>query len=285
MHMPKSVWFVSFSFVLMLHIVAFELLLASKKSVSLEQNFGGFDYPIKDDVFESVMIVSDLPIGEFKQVAINLTKSAQPQPNLQSQDEPEISPVKDIKSDISAVQKPKEKKQKPKEKLKKEPPKQEIKPDTKPTKEIENVEKSEPTQSVSSINSSAKDSFASAPISGTSTKIATNTTGVSRTNKQSWKGLVVSHLNKHKRYPSSALSNSEEGIVSVRVVVAKDGEILHAEIKKPTKFQSLNAEAVEIFHRASPLPTPPSEYFKDKNELVINFPIEFNIKKYKQSLR
>ena len=96
---------------------------------------------------------------------------------------------------------------------------------------------------------------------------------------------MISHLNKHKRYPNEALIQKQEGVVQIMVTISPSGEILRASIKKGTKFELLNDEALNLFRRASPLPKPPSEYFRGAGELSINFPIEFDIKKYKSQHR
>ena len=97
----RRCWLISFLTILACHIFALGYLLANQNTISLEQNFGGFDYPIKGDKFESIMIVSDLPIGDFKEAAINSVKasSAEPEPHIQT-DEPEISPIQNIDSPI-----------------------------------------------------------------------------------------------------------------------------------------------------------------------------------------
>lgn len=274
---PKFLWTISFLLVTALHLGSFGFLLASKKALNLEQNFGGFDYPIKDDNFESVMIVSDLPIGEFREVAINSIKASNPEPEI-SEEKSEISPLEDIKSEIEIEKKPQIIKE---EKPKKKPKKRQKEAAPKIQKNSDDDSKND---SKSTFNSASKDSTATAPISGSGNKITSNSSGASK-NQKSWKGAVISHLNKYKRYPNEALIQKQEGTVYIRVKISPSGEILGASIKKGTKFELLNDEALKLFRRASPLPKPPSEYFRDLGELTINFPIEFDIKKYKQNLK
>ena len=149
-----------------------------------------------------------------------------------------------------------------------------------------NKKSNEDTQKVSNldsdINSVAKDDVASAPVSGSGTRIVGSFAG-SGADKKSWQGMVVSHLNKHKKYPSNALLSGFEGVVYVRVKIAANGEVLSVLLTKGSKFEILNNEATELFSRASPLPSPPSEMMGSDRDLTLNFPIEFNIKKYKAS--
>ena len=149
-----------------------------------------------------------------------------------------------------------------------------------------NKKSNEDTQKVSNldsdINSVVKDNVASAPISGSGTRIVGSFAG-SGADKKSWQGMVVSHLNKHKKYPSDALLSGFEGVVYVKVKIAANGEVLSVLLTKGSKFEILNNEATELFSRASPLPSPPSEMMGSDRDLTLNFPIEFNIKKYKAS--
>ena len=273
----RRCWLISFLTILACHIFAFGYLFTNRNTISLEQNFGGFDYPIKGDKFESIMIVSDLPIGDFKEAAINSVKasSAEPEPHIQT-DEPEISSIQNIDSPIEAVQKPKI--------LPKEKPRKITKKNIRPAVQ-KNASKNDNTaknDSQSNFNSAAKDGAASAPISGNGNTITSNSSGMGGGAQRSWKGAVMSHLNKHKRYPQTALAQGEEGIVYVKVQISPSGKIINVSVKNGVKFEALNSEAVQLFYRASPLPTPPSEYFANSNELTLHFPVEFNIKKYKE---
>lgn len=284
MRIPRYVWLCAFVFMATLH-TALLIYLASDRAINLEQNLGGFDYPIKNDKFESIMIISDLPIGEFKEVAPNAQKSNVPEPPQEQETlkEPEISSLEDIKSEIEVVKKPEQKtikKIKPKIKPKKEvkKPLETARETDKKTDDAKNDMNSD-----SNINSVAKDNVASAPISGDGGKITSAGGGAGVAVKKSWQGLVVSHLNKHKKYPEEALLNGLEGVVFVKVRITRNGEVLDAVLTKGSKFEILNDEATRLFSRASPLPPPPNEIANSADELTLNFPIEFNIKKYKAS--
>ncbi|WP_169764277.1 TonB family protein [Campylobacter mucosalis] len=264
MKASKLSWFNSFLFACFIHALLFAFLIA-KNDVKISNNLGGFDYPIKDDVFESIAIVSDLPIGEFKEVAPNLVQNKQETPKPEP--EPEIlAPLQEIKSEISVPKKEKK-------------PKKIVKKTQKIKKEIETKTQ---VATQSPINSVAKDDVASAPVSGEGTKIASNSSGASKTQVKSYQGLVMSHLNKHKRYPKQALLNNEEETIKVRIVMDKNGKIISANLKDKAKYELLAREATELFYRASPLPKPPADFIGENETISINIPIEFNIKKFKQ---
>ena len=281
MKIPRFAWVFAFILASALHAVLFVFIANGGKAINLEQNFGGFDYPIKNDQIESIMIISDLSIGDFKEVAVNSQKSSTPQleeeTEAKEEEKPEIASLEEVKSQIEVV-----KKQETPKKIK---PKKIVKKPVKIAEEA-NKKSNEDTQKVSNldsdINSVAKDNVASAPVSGSGTRIVGSFAG-SGADKKSWQGMVVSHLNKHKKYPSNALLSGFEGIVYVRVKIAANGEVLSVLLTKGSKFEILNNEATELFNRASPLPSPPGEMMGSDRDLTLNFPIEFNIKKYKAS--
>ena len=287
MKIPRLAWVFAFILASALHAALFVFIANGGKAINLEQNFGGFDYPIKNDQIESIMIISDLSIGDFKEVAVNSQKSSVPQLEEEAvvkekeEEKPEIASLEEIKSQIEVVKK-QEMPKKIKPKIK---PKKIVKKPVKIAEET-NKKSNEDTQKVSNldsdINSVAKDDVASAPVSGSGTRIVGSFAG-SGADKKSWQGMVVSHLNKHKKYPSNALLSGFEGVVYVRVKIAANGEVLSVLLTKGSKFEILNNEATELFSRASPLPSPPSEMMGSDRDLTLNFPIEFNIKKYKAS--
>ena len=287
MKIPRLAWVFAFILASALHAALFVFIANSGKAINLEQNFGGFDYPIKNDQIESIMIISDLSIGDFKEVAVNSQKSSVPQLEEEAvvkekeEEKPEIASLEEIKSQIEVVKK-QEMPKKIKPKIK---PKKIVKKPVKIAEET-NKKSNEDTQKVSNldsdINSVVKDNVASAPISGSGTRIVGSFAG-SGVDKKNWQGMVVSHLNKHKKYPSNALLSGFEGVVYVRVKIAANGEVLSVLLTKGSKFEILNNEATELFNRASPLPSPPSEMMGSDRDLTLNFPIEFNIKKYKAS--
>lgn len=211
--------------------------------------------------FQSVMIVSNLPVGEFKQVSINSVKST-PNPK---QEKPKPKKLKKIVAKNELI-------------------KSEIKVAKTEPKTAQNQAKDIPPSNQSGeMNSIQKDSFASAPMQGSGQKVASPSLGSGKSKIVSWKGLVASHLNKFKKYPSNSLISEEEGKVVLKVKIDKDGNVLSANIKKACKFESLNGAALRLFSVASPLPKPPENLMGSKSSIILNMPIEYDIKKYLQS--
>ena len=278
---------------LMLHFLVLFLFLHRPYKPSLS---GGYGEEIGE--FESIMIISDLPPGELREVSIDSVKAMQnyeamPEINeaeviktktpLDEMDEVEVvtsisaleipSEVEVIKAQNLApkIAKPKEQKQKPKKNVKKE-------------KIPKKADEKKPISNISGeVNSVAKDNFASAPVKGSGTKVSSPGLGSGKSKNSNWQGLVMAHLNKFKKYPKNSLINEEEGKVVLRVKIDKNGNVLSLKMRKSSKFESLNNEALKLFKDASPLPKPPIDLIKGKSSIILNMPIEYDIKKYLQS--
>ncbi len=279
---------------LILHFLVLFLFLYKPYKSNLSGGYGG-----EIGEFESVMIVSDLPLGELKEVSIDSIKSMQNYEAMPEIDEVEIqktiTPLEEknsveITTSISDLEIPSEieviKAQKISPKIAKSNSKK-TKP-KKSTKKEETTRKMDEKRPVSHIsgevNSVAKNSFASAPISGSGTKVASPGIGSGKNKVANWQSLVISHLNKFKKYPKNSLINEEEGKVIIMVKIDKNGNILSANFKKPCKFENLNNEALRLFKDASPLPKPPENLFDGKDSIILNMPIEYDVKKYMKNL-
>lgn len=280
---------------LMLHFLVLFLFLHRPYKPSLSGGYGG-----EIGEFESIMIISDLPLGELREISVDSVKAMQNYEAMPEIDEIEVIKTKtpldeidevevitsisalEIPSEVEVIKaqnlapkiaKPKEQKQKHKKNVKKE-------------KIQKKADEKKPISNISGeVNSVAKDSFASAPAKGSGTKVSSPSLGSGKSKNSNWQGLVMAHLNKFKKYPKNSLINEEEGKVILKVEIDKNGNVLSTKIQKPCKFTRLNNEALKIFKDASPLPKPPVDLIKGKNSIILRMPIEYDIKKYKKSLR
>ncbi|PNU02135.1 energy transducer TonB family protein [Novosphingobium guangzhouense] len=91
--------------------------------------------------------------------------------------------------------------------------------------------------------------------------------------KPTWEGLVLGALNKVKRYPREASFRRQQGVPYIRFVMNRDGKVLSVRLERSSGVRSLDAEALSLPRRASPLPKPPEEVKGDSIELVV--PVEF----------
>ncbi|EHE0558190.1 energy transducer TonB [Campylobacter upsaliensis] len=201
--------------------------------------------------FTSIMMVSELPIGELKEVSIDQKKSNSQDKN-KKQDE-RINLNSQDKNAVLKVQK----------KIKKQDENQ-------AQKEIANA----------SENSKFKNESLSTPLQSNEDKTQTIVSGNAKEQVKSYQALLMAHLTKFKKYPQEAIMQRQEGVVRIRVSIDESGNVLSKELKKSCPYAALNDEVLSLFKRASPLPKPPKEMLKNGNKISFVMPIDYNIKDY-----
>ncbi len=201
--------------------------------------------------FTSIMMVSELPIGELKEVSIDQKKSNSQDKN-KKQDE-RINLDSQDKNAVLKVQK----------KIKKQDKNQ-------AQKEIANA----------SENSKFKNESLSAPLQSNEDKTQTIVSGNAKEQVKSYQALLMAHLTKFKKYPQEAIMQKQESVVRIRVSIDESGNVLSKELKKSCPCAALNNEVLSLFKRASPLPKPPKEMLKNGDKISFIMPIDYNIKDY-----
>ncbi|MBW1378279.1 energy transducer TonB, partial [Campylobacter jejuni] len=197
--------------------------------------------------FTSIMMVSELPIGELKEVSIDQKKSNSQDKN-KKQDE-RISLNSQDKNAVLKVQKKIEKQD-----------------ENQAQKEIANA----------SENSKFKNESLSAPLQSNEDKTQTIVSGNAKEQVKSYQALLMAHLTKFKKYPQEAIMQKQEGVVRIRVSIDESGNVLSKELKKSCPYAALNDEALSLFKRASPLPKPPKEMLKNGDKISFVMPIDYN---------
>ncbi|EIB1378278.1 energy transducer TonB family protein [Campylobacter coli] len=201
--------------------------------------------------FTSIMMVSELPIGELKEVSIDQKKS-----NSQDKNKKQDEKMSLNSQDKNAVLKAQKKIEKQDE--------------NQAQKEIANA----------SENSKFKNESLSAPLQSNEDKTQTIVSGNAKEQIKSYQALLMAHLAKFKKYPQEAIMQKQEGVVRIRVSIDESGNILSKELKKSCPYAVLNDEVLSLFKRASPLPKPPKEMLKDGEKISFVMPIDYNIKDY-----
>ncbi|EIA91078.1 energy transducer TonB family protein [Campylobacter coli] len=201
--------------------------------------------------FTSIMMVSEFPIGELKEVSIDQKKSNSQDKN-KKQDE-RISFNSQDKNAVLKVQKKIEKQD-----------------ENQAQKEIANA----------SENSKFKNESLSAPLQSNEDKTQTIVSGNAKEQVKSYQALLMAHLTKFKKYPQEAIMQKQEGVVRIRVSIDESGNVLSKELKKSCPYAALNDEALSLFKRASPLPKPPKKMLKNGDKISFVMPIDYNIKDY-----
>ncbi|EPD5742924.1 energy transducer TonB family protein [Campylobacter coli] len=201
--------------------------------------------------FTSIMMVSELPIGELKEVSIDQKKS-----NSQDKNKKQDEKMSLNSQDKNAVLKAQKKIEKQDE--------------NQAQKEIANA----------SENSKFKNESLSAPLQSNEDKTQTIVSGNAKEQIKSYQALLMAHLTKFKKYPQEAIMQKQEGVVRIRVSIDESGNVLSKELKKSCPYAVLNDEVLSLFKRASPLPKPPKEMLKDGEKISFVMPIDYNIKDY-----
>lgn len=91
-----------------------------------------------------------------------------------------------------------------------------------------------------------------------------------------WQKSLLSHLNTHKRYPSEARARGQQGTVKVQFTIDRTGKVIESLVLTSADAGALDAEALAVLRRSSPLPAPPDSMPGETITLIL--PIQFHIK-------
>ena len=94
--------------------------------------------------------------------------------------------------------------------------------------------------------------------------------------RASWQTLVAAQLERNKRYPRLAQEQRQEGVVTLRFAVDRQGHVLSSQIAKGSSFSLLDEEVLALIQRAQPLPAPPPEVPGARIELTV--PVQFSLR-------
>jgi protein TonB len=88
-----------------------------------------------------------------------------------------------------------------------------------------------------------------------------------------WQGLLLGHLQQHRRYPRQSERLRQQGVAYVRFAVARDGRVSAPRIDRSSGFALLDQETLDTVQRASPVPVPPADVTGDPVEVMV--PVAF----------
>jgi protein TonB len=97
-----------------------------------------------------------------------------------------------------------------------------------------------------------------------------------RATEQNWQSLLVSKLERAKRYPSEARARGEQGVAQLAFSIDRNGGVHNARIVHSSGSELLDSETLALIGRAQPLPAPPAEL--TSTEIAIIVPIRYNIR-------
>lgn len=103
-----------------------------------------------------------------------------------------------------------------------------------------------------------------------------------RKGEVSFEGLLLARIEEMRRYPESALSRRQQGVVQLLFRMNRKGEVLFARVTGGSGFAVLDSEALKMVQRAVPLPKIPPER---PDEIEVAVPIEFSLNQQKRLAR
>lgn len=101
-------------------------------------------------------------------------------------------------------------------------------------------------------------------------------TKVDRQAIENWQRDLVVHINKKKKYPSTARNARQHGVVTVSFLMNRTGQLVSTAIVKGSGFRALDDAAIDMLKRSNPLPVPPDAMAGETFEFVI--PVRFRWK-------
>lgn len=91
-----------------------------------------------------------------------------------------------------------------------------------------------------------------------------------------WEGKLGAYLLRFRRYPPDSLRRGDQGIVTMRLIVARNGEVRRATIVSGSGFDALDNAAREWIARASPVPAFPDDM--PGTEIGVVVPFRFTLR-------
>jgi protein TonB len=161
--------------------------------------------------------------------------AAVPQPDIKI---PELPPLPDAAATLA----PPPKQEPPPKKLERKPP---PKPKVVERKKPINPDKPRAERTSAPTAQAQIADRVAAPASGASS--------ASPAAAASWRGSLIAHLNRFKRFPSGATP----GTVQVAFSIDRGGRVTSARLVRGSGDAALDEEAVAMIRRASPVPAPP----------------------------
>lgn len=151
------------------------------------------------------------------------------------------------------------------------PPPLDLKPPPPPRPVEKKVEKKPPQPKVSAPPAAPEQSrVAAAPMPGASSDPPS-------ASLPTWKGLLLRHLERHKRYPPEAQRARHEGMPYVLFTMSRDGRVLAARLVRSSGNAALDQEALDMLQRAQPLPPLPPD--QPGESLEISVPVNFFLRR------
>ncbi len=132
----------------------------------------------------------------------------------------------------------------------------------------------EPAEDAADSNSDRTLAPPDVPAQAAASYAAPRTTAGERSSANAtWQGVLLGHLQQHRRYPRQSERLRQQGVAYVRFAVARDGRVSAPRIERSSGFALLDQETLDTVQRASPVPAPPADVAGDPVEVMV--PVAF----------
>jgi protein TonB len=84
-----------------------------------------------------------------------------------------------------------------------------------------------------------------------------------------WRGALMAHLNRHKRSPRGGGA----GTATVKFTINRSGSVTSVRLARSSGSKALDAAAISLVRRASPVPRPPASV--RGNSIALSVPVRF----------
>ncbi|MBA4788363.1 MAG: energy transducer TonB, partial [Rhizobiales bacterium] len=115
-----------------------------------------------------------------------------------------------------------------------------------------------------------------APTSSATAAPSAGSSSANSTAPATWRSQLISHLNRHKRYPGESRTAREEGTARLRFSIDRSGRVVGATLVGTSGSPRLDAEVMAMIQRASPVPAPPPEV--SGGTITFTVPVNFNLR-------
>jgi protein TonB len=88
--------------------------------------------------------------------------------------------------------------------------------------------------------------------------------------------LVSAHLNRRKTYPVEARQARQQGVVTVRFTVDRNGGVSVTSIKRSSGHDVLDQATLALLQRVAPLPRMPATMQRDS--VTLSLPIDYTLR-------
>lgn len=111
---------------------------------------------------------------------------------------------------------------------------------------------------------------------GTGTSAAPGSDPRARAQEADYYSLINAHLARKKRYPTEAKKARQQGVVTVRFTVDREGAVSGIAIKRSSGHDILDQATLDLLQRVAPLPRMPASLKKDS--VTLSLPIDYSLK-------